>query len=377
MGLLRFLLALSVVVVHAGGGQKLFGKIDFVGGNAAVQSFYVISGFYMALVLNEKYPKGAAGYRTFVTSRFIRLYPAIWFVLLATVGLAIVGVIKHPALHRWELYAAGLSLPAKALFAVSQFTLVGQDAVWFLGYVPETLDVYFARTFQGTPHPAMEFLFVPQAWTLGVEMLFYLLAPFIVRSLPRIGVMFVLSWGLRLTLVKLGFRDDPWNYRFFPNELGIFLMGSAGYHAYAYFRRAKIDTTGIAQVALGVVLLLSVFLMKLPIPARGLLMVVATAAAVPFIFQLTKRNAIDRWIGELSYPIYITHVTVKLVMQTHNWFINPTIPLEPETGFGSPYPTALIAFTLLASIAVMFCIETPVEHFRQRLVTRRTASPTP
>jgi len=51
MGLLRLILAISVVLAHT---SYIFG-FGLVGGQAAVQAFYIISGFYMALVLNEKY----------------------------------------------------------------------------------------------------------------------------------------------------------------------------------------------------------------------------------------------------------------------------------------------------------------------------------
>ena len=51
MGILRTILALAVVVYHS---YKLFG-FRMCGGQVAVEAFYIISGFYMALVLNEKY----------------------------------------------------------------------------------------------------------------------------------------------------------------------------------------------------------------------------------------------------------------------------------------------------------------------------------
>ena len=51
MGLLRVILALSVAVAHFGG----FFGYTIAGGFAAVQMFYIISGFYMATILTEKY----------------------------------------------------------------------------------------------------------------------------------------------------------------------------------------------------------------------------------------------------------------------------------------------------------------------------------
>lgn len=36
----------------------------------------------------------------------------------------------------------------------------------------------------------------------------------------------------------------------------------------------------------------------------------AFLAALPFAFHETRNSAIDRWIGELSYPVYLTHLMV-------------------------------------------------------------------
>jgi peptidoglycan/LPS O-acetylase OafA/YrhL len=53
MGSLRFVLALLVVYFHVRGPSHY--GLPLPDGRIAVQMFYVISSFYMALVLNEKY----------------------------------------------------------------------------------------------------------------------------------------------------------------------------------------------------------------------------------------------------------------------------------------------------------------------------------
>jgi peptidoglycan/LPS O-acetylase OafA/YrhL len=73
MGVLRTLLALSVVLSHSG---PLFG-IELVGGQLAVQSFYMISGFYMTMVLTEKYVNANSSYRLFISNRILRLLRCI------------------------------------------------------------------------------------------------------------------------------------------------------------------------------------------------------------------------------------------------------------------------------------------------------------
>src|SRR5208337_4295200 len=79
MGLLRLLLAVSVVLVHTRG---CFGFRPLAAAEA-VQTFYMISGFYMAMILIEKY-RGPDSYRLFLSNRFLRIYPIYWI----TVGLS-------------------------------------------------------------------------------------------------------------------------------------------------------------------------------------------------------------------------------------------------------------------------------------------------
>ena len=84
MGTLRFLLAMSVAYGHAGN----FLGFPLVPGDTAVQTFYAISGFYMALVLNEKYRPESSSYFLFISNRFLRLFPIYATVLALTLLLA-------------------------------------------------------------------------------------------------------------------------------------------------------------------------------------------------------------------------------------------------------------------------------------------------
>src|SRR5450759_4624800 len=91
MGIIRVLLALSVVAAHFGGIWNL----RFVGGQVAVQSFYIISGFYMSLILNEKYVGKNKSYKLFITNRFLRLYPIYWLSLIHISEPTRLGMISY------------------------------------------------------------------------------------------------------------------------------------------------------------------------------------------------------------------------------------------------------------------------------------------
>src|SRR4051794_14358576 len=86
MGVLRLLLALAVVVTHLGG--VAFGYRPILGPDA-VQAFYAISGFYMALVLDTKYGTSLKAVRLFWQNRYLRLAPTYWIVFAGSLVLVL------------------------------------------------------------------------------------------------------------------------------------------------------------------------------------------------------------------------------------------------------------------------------------------------
>src|SRR3569623_308588 len=87
MGFLRVLLALSVLIAHS---EEFLG-IKLIGGRLAVETFFIISGFYMSLVLSEKYGHIKNSYKLFISNRFLRLLPVYWVVLNATAVVSLIG----------------------------------------------------------------------------------------------------------------------------------------------------------------------------------------------------------------------------------------------------------------------------------------------
>ncbi|CUJ90240.1 Acyltransferase family [Achromobacter sp. 2789STDY5608615] len=350
MGMLRTLLALSVVLDHLGGGTTDW----LVGGRLAVQLFYVISGFLISYVLTATdHYRGAPG--RFYANRALRLYP----VYLAVAALTLLAYLGGGAAF-WRVYD-GLPLAATLFLALSNLLILGQDWLMFFGIDQGALA--FTGSFARSDVPLYQGLLVPQAWTLGVEMSFYLIAPFVLHSPRRLLVLLAASLALRAALIASGIGlSDPWTYRFFPTELALFLAGSLSHQVLlprwqAWSRRAAwLPELGTGLLALYVLVHFSI---GLPHTLRDGLAVLLFAALLPLAFLFQSRHRLDKIIGELSYPIYICHALVILFF---GWLLDGTQLRQPAMF------TALVVAGCIGFAALLnSLIADPVERLRRRL----------
>jgi peptidoglycan/LPS O-acetylase OafA/YrhL len=150
---------------------------------------------------------------------------------------------------------------------------------------------------------------IPPAWSLPVEMAFYALAPVLVRSRRRLLAGLVLGLAIRVVVYKLFGPHDPWRYRFFPAELSLFCAGGLAYHFYRAIE-AHAPARRIGVACLGMLITAILLYPRLPAAARYVPVSAAVLASLPFVFALTRDNATDRWLGELSYPVYLLHFPV-------------------------------------------------------------------
>ena len=332
MGSLRLFLALSVALGHFGM------PLGFPTSDIAVQSFFVISGFYMALVLNEKY--GPGSYWLFISNRLLRLWPTYAVVLVLSFALA----------GNWRPIAS-LDLPDLAYFIASQILIVGQETYFFLFI----RDGAFAFTLHPSGMPGLLYTYapIPQAWTLGLEIYFYLLAPFVVRRGPAVvAAIIAASLMLRIALLwAFGFSGEPWTYRFFPSEIALFMTGSLGYYAYASRNDEQRKQINLLQWIAAILLFACLALSKWDGVSRlaSLSLLGAAIVGVPRLFELTRSIAWDRYLGELSYPLYVCHFLFGLI-------------LLPESVSGA---YLALFMSLTASILLYHLVEQPIDRWRQ------------
>ena len=373
MGILRVYLALCVIAAHT---DSVF-PWKMLDGRQAVQIFYIISGFYMAMVLSSRY----ASPRDFYLSRLIRIFPPYWIAVLGTVAVsALAGLF----LHKWLLLAPYVTHPSDhngpagiSLAVISNLTVIGQDWVMFLSQEPGQ-PLHFTPDFWSDGDPLYRYLLIPQCWSVGLELTFYFLAPWLNRMRSWwLALIALVALGARLYCYRqFGLAHDPWDYRFFPFEISLFLLGMLGYRLYAhtaaYHPSPRFRCVTRSRYLIGVAVLL--FLLYLQVLAvdfvsrfagketAPLFFYPLWAVAVPVLFFVFGKQGQDRMVGELSYPIYLVHFTIILS-------IHPLLShFANGRGIGA---TAAVLSIIVAAIMYRWVIA-PLDRARHLLAHART-----
>ena len=368
MGLLRLYLALCVVCTHAG---PIF-PWPFHSGIEAVQIFFMISGFYMQFIMG-KYPTRKA----FYTSRFFRIYVPYWVTLA---GVILVSIVYGFAINKWiEFYPFQTQLEKNGdlgvgLTVLTKVTLLGQE--WISGLehdAGQSLTLLFGPRTSGAP--LSSYLMIPQAWSMSIELLFYLCVPFLVRLRTSTMIIVALTaLALRVFASEvLGWVNVFWLYRFFPFELYCFLLGMLScrfYKATQLDERLKLELSPKAWlyvvqcgVLMGAFCLTSIFADQIAGLIGKRIGLLLSYLMWPFLiavfFALSRSNKIDRFIGELSYPVYLVHLIVFYCVLLTAKAIN--YPLKPSQN--GPL-TAIIAIAI--SIVMVKAIIEPLDKYRYR-----------
>lgn len=336
MGILRLYLAICVIAAHS---KSVF-PWECHGGREAVQIFFVVSGFYMQFILSTgKYDS----VRDFYLSRTLRIYIPYMIVLVLVVSASVgTGVVfghwltLTATIHHNENGAAGTIIAS-----LTNLSLFFQDWVMFIKHdAGEAL--MFTSGFGYSEHPLWHYLWIPQAWSVGVELTFYSVAPYLVRRISNRQLVWLIVVSLAARLfcyAQLGLAHDPWTYRFFPFEIVQFSYGIAGCRLLQKFPRGFGRLTEaserlarhLGRVYFPLLVAGLVFCLWLQLRACHLLCSASGKliqgggelaylmslsgwiVIIPVLFAITGRMKTDRFIGELSYPIYLLHYTIILI----------------------------------------------------------------
>ena len=385
MGILRLYLALCVIASHTN-------RIAFIpmhSGDQAVQAFFMVSGFYMELVYG-KYASAGAFYR----SRAQRIFFPYWTILglILIVSLALGLICGHwgeftPYLNASQRNGAG----GVWLAGISNFTVFGQDAVYFLKADPGR-SLAFTPDFRASGHPLWYLLAIPQAWSVSVELMFYLLMPVLTKLRSRwLGGALAISLAARFcTYHVIGWSGDPWSYRFLPFELSFFILGMLACrfwrnHRPELERRLRfLSGPGrrLTWVRAGCVLAVCLTL-KVGVATASrvigydnatLLFNLCWLLLLPPLFTISAADRLDREVGELSYPIYLVHYfIISLVMLALG---RPDLTLFCDELGRSDFPwatgTIVAALSILVSWGLNRALFNHLEEMRHSSIKART-----
>lgn len=345
MGIIRFILAISVVFSHT------YGHI-FIHGINAVQCFYVISGFLIAGILPKK--NSWHSLWKFYLSRYLRLYPTYIFIALLTIIFFVLN-------NHGELFNAYKKLPASAT-AISILTnlfIIGQDVLFFLCI--KTNELFF--TSHSDDGNLNRLLLLPQSWTLAIELYFYLLAPFILRK-KIIYIFLVCSVGIRIYLLYLGLgNQEQWAYRFFPTELTLFIFGAISRQKLLtiYEKKFHKNIKGVSQISTLIFTLYIINFSIIPgsLIIKSIILILTLILIMPFLFNYSKFNKFDQTIGAISYPIYISHILIYAAMIKLSGILNITEPFE--------IAIYTLILTVAFSILILNFLENPIKKLRHKI----------
>lgn len=336
MGIIRLLLALFVVIAHS---YPLFGYLP-LNPLVAVRAFFVISGFYMTLILKEKYIGKNDSYWLFLSNRLARIYPTYWLILLLTLLLSSFWFPYGKYSAFFGETKNIISLYATPHNIISDLTIIG-----------------------GVNFTSIDKLTVGQAWSLAFEILFYIVAPFILKKLRVIIPVFFISIVCQYLSDHF---DTANNYNlltnmFFPSMIWFFLLGVLAYYLYKKINTMRLRHT-IAMFITALFMLFTLVYAYLPIGIqireihlKDIAYILVLPLAIPFVFLCTSKNKFDRFLGDLSYPVYLLHTIVILVLSS-----NPRLTTNKD--FSS---VLTILFTIITSVLIVYFFEQPIEKWRQ------------
>lgn len=337
MGLFRYLLSLSVLISHE--GNLLLTNV--LNGSLAVEVFFAISGFYMTMVLDNKYYNP----RDFYLSRFFRIFPLYWMTLVVVAVLK----VQHGSFSLVDL-AGG----AKFYVLFSNITLFFQDVAAFLELrnVQNALCLFPIFDSEAATVSPGSYMLLTVAWSLSLEIYFYILAPFLYRlETPKVLFLMFLSLVAKGGYFLVGHRSIGFNFKFFPFELFFFLYGIVIYrgreslsfayrfrmHHYKYF----------VYAILTVLVLFCGYLDVMMRNHASYFLPYLLPMVIPTIFELFKMDGTDRSIGELSYPVY-------LFASAFGWMLPGNTML-------------LIIITFVLSLVTVHFFERPINFFRHKM----------
>lgn len=211
---------------------------------------------------------------------------------------------------------------------------------------------------------------IPQAWSLGVEMLFYISAPALFLFKRRfLWLLVIISIGYNLWALNVGLEFDDYIYKSFLGSLYMFMLGSIVYRYQDHLPVVK-DPNLLLGIS-GLLYLVSLWFFRGELKLSVFYCVALLQLFIVFLLsQLTYRNStykkVDKMFGDLSWGIFVSHFFVCfIVLAISDRF------LSNLSYFGrynrSEFGFYVTIFTIMVTAAIYILVEHPIEHLRNKV----------
>lgn len=354
---LRGVAAITVVIFHLfeifSGGDHVKQIINH--GYLAVDFFFVLSGFVIGHAYDDRWDTMTL--EGFFKRRLIRLHPMI------IMGM-VVGAIG------FYFSASPVLFPG-----ISQVPVWKMLLVMLIGFtllpVPASLDIRGWSEMHPLNGPA---------WTLFFEYIANILYALVLRKLP-VKILVVLAilagcasvhlavthgdviggWSLDMPQLRIGFTR-----LLYPFLAGLILS-----------RVIKPASIGNAFMWCSLLLVLVLAFPRIGGSSNGWLNGIYDSFAIIVAFPLLvflgasgqvkgkKTLAVCRFLGDISYPIYITHYPLIYIFSA--WVVNNNVPLSDAW----PVALAVLAASILLAYAMVKLYDLPVRRWLSAKIMRK------
>jgi peptidoglycan/LPS O-acetylase OafA/YrhL len=245
-------------------------------------------------------------------NRVLRLFPTYWALLLFGVAVAYYRPTLDAFLSRVILERAADGSTASLLAAVPNLMIVGSDWLRQLVADPITGEVSVLRVGMDGGQPLDRYLFAPQMWSVSNEIVFYLAAPLLAR-LNTASFCLLAAVTCLLTPVATS-SDLVWGLLLPHRNFVFFLLGMGACRLLPHYHklpRAMLVTLALVPFAYW----LTEGSLNVLKPVIVVVAWVPYIVGIPALFLLTKHDEVDRFLGDLSYPVYVCH----FMFAVQNW----------------------------------------------------------
>ncbi len=354
--ILRFFAAMLVLVGHTARVLKLRGcdglmsdSLMYETGKAGVAMFFALSGFLITKLLLQEVAAGTFSLRKFFVHRAARILPLYYVMTFSAFFIA-------PNFSAFYFEAETEEL----------HSFFWQKLALFIIMMPQFNHLFFNEAIPA----AIQF------WTIGIEVIFYFIIPFVLQAKRAVQWMigifigfYILRYGVpQLSVVEgLELLSARFSNLIFFTRLDCLMVGALAafflHHKLSFIE--KIASKDNSQIGLLLIALMFIFHRRF---INGFDYFMYATAITPFLIFSTQKAVFPKnsWIvkllaygGKISYSIYLSHM---LVLPVVFWLLYHFTMLSGEA-FSLSFFCLAILVVLAVSLATYHFIEQPFRRF--------------